>query len=273
MQQLIYFFQKYKYFLFFLLLEFIAFALIINNNSFHKSKFVSSTNGITGGLLNTSSEISDYFNLETQNKALAEENIRLKNLLEQVHVSSDSLLETTVIDSVKYNQHFTNINAKITANQYSSSNNFLTINRGLKHGITTEMAVINGKGIIGITENVGNGHSRIQSILNRHSKINARFKNNNYFGTLEWDGKNYNIVQLKDIPRQAISKIGDTIITGGMSTIFPEGILIGTIINIPEKHTASNTLDIQLFNDMSNLNQVYVVKNLYKKELQNLSNE
>ena len=96
MQQLVYFFQKYKYFLFFLLLEFVAFALIINNHNFHKSKFISSTNSITGGLLNKSSSIADYFNLKTQNQDLAEENLRLKNLLEKLnekHSKIEKLLD------------------------------------------------------------------------------------------------------------------------------------------------------------------------------------
>ena len=75
MQQLIYFFRKYKYLLFFLFLESIAVALTINNLSFHKSKFVSSANFVTGSLLEKSANISNYFNLKSQNNELVEENI------------------------------------------------------------------------------------------------------------------------------------------------------------------------------------------------------
>uniref|UniRef100_A0AB33L059 Rod shape-determining protein MreC n=1 Tax=Tenacibaculum sp. Pbs-1 TaxID=3238748 RepID=A0AB33L059_9FLAO len=78
MQQLIYFLQKYKYFLFFLFLEVIAVALIINNHSFHKSKFISSTNFITGGLYQKSSNISEYLDLKETNSVLVEENLALK---------------------------------------------------------------------------------------------------------------------------------------------------------------------------------------------------
>ena len=73
MQQLIYFLQKNKNFLFFLFLEIIAVALIINNHSFHRSKFISSTNFITGGLYEKSSEISEYIDLKDRNKTLSEE--------------------------------------------------------------------------------------------------------------------------------------------------------------------------------------------------------
>lgn len=272
MQQLIYFFQKYKYFLFFLFLEIIAVALIINNHSFHRSKFISSTNFITGSIQEKTGNVSEYLNLKSQNKILAEENTRLKNLLYQNQFLKDSVKEIIAIDSL-YNQKFVFINGKITQNSFNKPNNFLTVNKGSNNGISKEMAVINSKGIIGITDNVSSSYVRVQSILNKNSKINARFKNGFHFGTLIWNGKKTNEVQLTDIPRQAVFSIGDTIITGGKSTIFPEGILIGTVANLPQKISASNTINIKLFNDMTNLGYVDLILSLDKEEIKTLQNK
>ena len=64
---------------------------------------------------------------------------------------------------------------------------------------------------------------------------------------------------------------GDTIVTGGKSTIFPEGIGIGTIKDF--KLDASEnyyTITISLFNDMTNLGYVYVIENLDKNEIKTL---
>ncbi|WP_369047888.1 rod shape-determining protein MreC [Tenacibaculum sp. UWU-22] len=271
MQQLIYFFQKYKVFLFFLLLEFIAIALTINNYNFHKSKIVGSANFVTGGMLKTYSDFSDYLHLKSQNKDLVQENVYLKNLVEKIRFSNDSIIENTVVDSL-YRQKFKYLKAKIINNNYSNQFNFITIDKGEGNGVAKEMGVVNGKGIIGIVDYATNKYARVQSILNKNSKINARFKNSSHFGTLTWDGKDYNIVQLTDIPRQAVYKKGDTIITGGKSTIFPEGINIGTIVKVPAQNTASNTLDIKLFNDMSNINYVYVINNLEKEEIKSVEN-
>ena len=271
MQQLIYFFQKYRYFLFFVLLEFIALFLIINNNTFHKSKFISSANGVTGGLYENFSKLSDYFNLKTQNEELASENEKLKNLLEKYNTTKDSTINGIVIDSLKFNQKYTYTKAKIIRYSFHLPNNYLTVNKGSSQGVEKEMAVINSKGIIGITEKSNSNYTRVQSILNSNSKINARLKNNTHFGSLEWNGKDYKTTQLHDIPRQAIIKVGDTIITDGKSTIFPEGILIGTIKNIDTKNN-KNLIDVQLFNDMSSLGHVYVVTHLGKKEINALNN-
>ena len=254
-----------------MLLEFLALFLTINNNNFHKSKFISSANNITGGFFKKTSEISDYFNLKSQNKELIQENTYLKNLIEKNKIITDSFVNITIIDTVKYHQKYTYTSTQIYSNNYHKLNNFILINKGSNHGLSKEMAVVNSRGIIGITEDVSSNYTRVQSILNSNSKINAKLKNSFHFGTLVWNGEDYNTVQLEDIPRQAAIKAGDTIITGGKSTIFPEGILIGTIQKI-NSQSNNNSIDIKLFNDMSNIGYAYVITALDKKEIRTLNN-
>jgi rod shape-determining protein MreC len=115
-------------------------------------------------------------------------------------------------------------------------------------------------------------YSRVQSILNKNSKLNARLKNSRYFGSLKWDGINYKVLQLTDLPRQAPVKIGDTVETDGKSTIFPEGILIGTVVQINSDTNVDNVINVKLFNDMSNIGAVYIIKNLHKEEIKNIEN-
>ena len=270
MQQLINFIQKYRYFLFFLFLELIAFQLIINNLSFHKSKFISSASSITGGFYNKINTISDYFQLDIENKELLNENLILRNKLEKLSQNMDTVAVSKIFNKTKFIQRYSYFQGRVEKNQFRNNYNFLTINLGEKDSITPEMGVINSKGILGITENVLQSYSRVRSILNKNSKINAKLKNSNYFGTLTWDGLDYNITQLMDIPRQAKLKVGDTIITGGMSSIFPEGIPIGRVNNIINELSIKRIINIQLFNDMSNLKNIYVVKDFDKQQLMNL---
>lgn len=272
MQQLIYFIQKYKYFLFFLLLEFVAIYFIINNHSFHKSKFISSANAISGGLYEKVSKFSEYFDLKKTNEALANENVYLRNELQKMRESMDTTMTFMNKDSLTYHQKFTYTPATVRNNKFSTSFNFLTIDRGEKHGISAEMAVTNDNGIVGITDASSQSYARVQSILNKDIKINARLKNSTYFGTLSWNGKDIRTVQLNDIPRQATYKVGDTIITGGMSAIFPEGILIGTISKVHTGSSITNTIDVSLFNDMRKIKHVYVISNFDKKEIRTLEN-
>jgi len=270
MQQLIYFIQKYRYFLFFLFLELIAFQLIINNLSFHKSKFINSASSITGDFYSKTNSIRDYFQLDTENKELLNENLILRNKLEKLSQSIDTSPMIKIFEKTDFRQRYSYIQGRIEKNQFRNNYNFLTINLGKKDSLVPEMGVINSKGILGITENVLQRYSRVRSILNKNSKINAKLKNSDYFGTLTWDGLDYNNTQLLDIPRQAKLKVGDTIITGGMSSIFPEGIPIGSIDNIVNEASIKRIINIKLFNDMSNLKNIYVVKDFDKQQLMNL---
>ena len=270
MQQLIYFIQKHRYFLFFLFLELIAFQLIINNLNFHNSKFINSASSITGDFYKKTNSIRDYFQLDIENKELLNENLILKNKLEKLSQNIDTVAVTKIFEKTNASQRYSYLQGRIEKNQFRNNYNFLTINLGKKDSITPEMGVINSKGILGIVENVLHRYSRVRSILNKSSKINAKLKNSNYFGTLTWDGFDYNITQLLDIPRQARLKVGDTIITGGMSSIFPEGIPIGSIDTIVNGASIKRVINIKLFNDMSSLKNIYVVKDFDKQQLMNL---
>lgn len=269
MQQLIYFIRKFRYFLLFILLEVIAFIFIIQHHSFHKSKFINSSNIITGSIYNTVSSVNDFINLKSENQLLIEQNTLLKNLLSKrdLKISKDNF---KLNDSAKYGQKYEYSYGKIINNNYTNRNNTLTLNKGTEQGVTSDLGVINSKGIIGVTKSTSNNYATVLSILNTKSMINVRLKNSNHYGTLIWNGKDYNVLQLIDIPRQAKIKVGDTIITGGKSAIFPEGIKIGAVRNFKFENNQYKNIDILLFNDMSAIGYVQIVKNLERVEQKNL---
>src|SRR5690606_11160814 len=138
-------------------------------------------------------------------------------------------------------------------------------------GVKQDMGVITSQGILGIVENVSNNFSTVQSILNSKSNINAKIKGTNYFGSLIWTSQDYTVAQLIDIPRLVPLVVGDTIVTGGMSSIFPENIPIGTIkkYDLNESKSFYNT-DVELFNDMANIKNVYLIENKNRKEIEEL---
>ncbi|MBC7524528.1 MAG: rod shape-determining protein MreC [Flavobacterium sp.] len=267
MQQIFNFIFKNSLRMLFLLLMIVSISLTIQSHSYHKSKIISSANFLSGGVYEKVNSINEYFGLKTKNEELALENARLKSLL-------FNLKDTTKVpnfDSIKGIRKVDIIISKVIKNSYSSQENFLTLNTGFKQGVQSDMGVINSLGIVGIVENTSANYSTVLSILNVKSQINAKFKKSNHFGSLVWDGKSTGFVQLIDVPRLASVKKGDTIVTGGQSTIFPENINIGTIANIyTDDQTNFFTINIKLFNDMTNLGHVYIIKSKDKKEIDEL---
>ncbi|MDY7395320.1 rod shape-determining protein MreC [Aureibaculum sp. 2210JD6-5] len=269
MQQIVSFILKNKYFLLFLLLEIIAFTFTMQSHSYHKSKFVNSANAITGGIYNKINAFKEYTSLKEFNDQLMEENVRLKNLLSKIPTDSTSKT-ITVVDSVNYHQKYSYTPAKVIRNQYNRKFNFLTINVGSSDGVKPDQGVINSRGIIGITNSTSKNYATVLSILNETSNINVKLLNSFHFGSLDWDGKDYNILQLVDLAIQANIKVGDTIITGGKSTIFPEGIPVGTILDFRKENNTYREVNIKLFNDMSAIGPVNVITSFDKEEIENL---
>ncbi len=269
MQQIISFIIKYKYFLFFLLLETLALTFTIQSHSFHKSKFVNSANIFTGGIYKRINNFKEYTNLRIHNNQLLEENVRLKNRLSKQFIDSTSN-SISVNDSVKYLQKYSYTPGKIINNQYHKKYNYLTLNKGIIDGVKPDQGVVNSNGIIGITNTISNNYATVLSILNENSKINVKLLNSLHYGTLIWDGKDYNVLQLDDLPIQANIKKGDTIITGGKSTIFPEGIPVGSIIDIFKENNSYKSINIKLFNDMSAIGPVNIITNFDKEEINQL---
>jgi len=219
MQQIVNFILRNKNFLLFLLLFSFAFFLTIQSHSYHKSKFINSANFLTGGVYKSVNSIDKYLNLKQENQNLLEENNRLKEALFNTPESP--------YEEPEYN--FKVIPGQVVKNGYSNFNNYLTINKGTKDSISEDNGVITAKGIVGIIDNISNSYARVLSILNTNSRLNAQLQKTSHFGLLTWNGKSPKIVQLIDVPKQAPVAIGDTIITGGRSTIFPKGIPVGKV--------------------------------------------
>ena len=128
------------------------------------------------------------------------------------------------------------------------------------------MAVVSPNGIVGVVNGVSKRFSTVMSLLNTDLHISAKIKKNNYFGSLSWDGKNYREAILYEIPHHVPVSKGDTIITSGFSTIYPEGVLIGTIKDFEVKGGNFYEITVRLSTDFKNLTYVNLVSNLRKEE-------
>ncbi|WP_147678192.1 rod shape-determining protein MreC [Algibacter pacificus] len=268
MQQIINFIIRNKNFLLFLLLFSISIVFTIQSHSYHKSKFINSANFLTGGVYNSVNNISNYFSLKYQNNLLTEENNHLKSLLYN-RTEKDSIY----IDSVTFDNQYKFTSANIIKNSYSLSDNILLLNKGANDNIHEDFGVISSHGILGIINETSENFSTVISILNTTSNISAKLKSSNHYGSLKWNTKDPRITQLVDIPKIASFKVGDTIITSGLSSIFPKGIPIGTVHDFKLDNTENYyEINVLLFNDMTNIEHVYIIENLNLPEISNLLN-
>lgn len=268
MHNLLDFLVKYYNWFIFVILEVISCMLLFQNNSYQGSVWLNSSNTVTGKVLEVSSDIESFFSLSKVNEELTLRNFYLERQLEQLRrLYADATADTIKADAgqMELLSKYKLIQASVVSSTLDRNDNLITINRGSADGIEPDMGVVCGLGIVGVTYMVGEHYTVVMPVLNTKSRISCIIRGRGYFGFLKWDGKDPSIAYLEDVPRHARFKKGEWVETNGYSSIFPQGVLAGKIINTYNSRDGlSYRLKIQLSTDFGNLRDVCVIvdKNL-----------
>ncbi len=227
--------------------------LIIQNNPYHGAKYFTAANAFTGGMVNTSTNIKNYFSLAEKNKMLADENVRLR---EEIIALRDS----AYMANLELDTAIQSIKAKVIDNSLRFRNNYLIINKGSQDSIKSGMGVIGTNGIIGQVQRVTDHYSTILSLLHSKTSVSAKHGPTGTLSSVVWDGIDPDLAVLKYLPRHIHVNSGDSIFTSGFNSVYPENTLIGIVENV--NITADATfydIKIDLATDFSALSFVYIL--------------
>lgn len=260
---------KYNAFFFFVIFFGFAVYLVIQNNSFQRASAINSSNEFVGSAYARINSWQSYLHLRDVNVQLAEENAGLREQL-QLLAAPDSVVSGAVADSAG-NIQYRYVVAKVTNNSIHQKNNYITLDKGRKHGIEKGMGVITSNGIVGIVLNVSEHFSTVQSLLHSETRVSAALEDSGAFGSLMWgDSYNAQLGMLKDIPNHVKVRKGEKVFTSGFS-LFPPGILVGDVVETGVSG-GDSFLDIRVkfSTQFHNLRQVYVVVDLFANERETL---
>ena len=250
MQKLLNSILRNRTLLLFILLLALSLRFIARNQNYQRSNFLAINNATLAPFFEVRHQFFSYFKLGQHNQQLLEDNQYLLEKL--INEQSKALL----LDSIPFEV----IPAQVIRNSIQLNYNHITLNAGSKSGIHKEMGIISAKGVVGIVHSTNDETSSVISLLNKSLRINAKLKKSNHFGSLYWKGNAPKDMILSDVPLAAPVEVGDTIVTGGMSAVFPKHIDLGVIneIIVPTNDNYYQ-LHISLFQDMTNLDYVYGV--------------
>lgn len=266
MQELLAFIKRNHFVILFILLEVISVLLLARSQNFQKQRVISTTNDVVGKLSEWGSEVGNYFRLGKANEQLAQENAFLR---QQLAVVIDTSSNSYVVNS--RDTLFEYIPAQVVKNSVNQQNNYIVINKGRVDGLERDMAVISSEGLVGVVGDVSKHYASIISLLHSNSVIGVRFKDNQQIGSLVWETNNYRYGIVKDIPTHVMLQQGDTVLTNSWSYIIPEDLMVGTVeeLYLSSKGDLNNA-KIKFAADFATLRHVYVIKDLYKSELDSL---
>jgi hypothetical protein len=276
MRNLLNFLLKYNYWFLFILLEVICFVLLFRFNNYQQSVYFTSANVVTGKVYEVSGSVSSYFHLKSVNEDLLDRNM----LLEQQIANLENALRERQVDSVIVNsirnldnKDYQIFKAHVIRNSLNKADNYITLDKGSSSGIRPEMGVVDGNGVVGIVYKTSPNYSLVISVLNSKSSISCKIVGSEYFGYLKWEHGDSRYAYLKDLPRHAEFNLGDTVVTSGYSTVFPAGVMVGTVDDMSDSNDGlSYLLKIKLATDFGKLGDVRVIARTGQMEQQELEN-
>ena len=278
MRNLLNFLLKYNYWLLFILLEVIRFVLLFRFNNYQQSVFFTSANVVAGKVYEVSGGISSYFHLKSVNEDLLDRNMALEQQITNLENRlKDYRIDSITMNSIRYLEQadYKIFKAHVIRNSLNQADNYITLDKGSSSGIRPEMGVVDGNGVVGIVYKTSPSYSLVISVLNSKSSISCKIIGSEYFGYLKWEYGDSRYAYLKDLPRHAEFNLGDTVVTSVYSTVFPAGVMVGTVDDMSDSNDGlSYLLKIKLATDFGKLGNVRVISRSgqgEQRELENMS--
>lgn len=280
MYKLIEFIRRIYVVLLFIAIEAIALSHYAHSSYYTQAKILSRAHTIAGGVQSSIFGVKHYFTLRGENDVLSQRVAKLEQELayyrnKDIDEQTDSLslegIDPTMAESLSQYRYTT---ARIISNSISRSRNFITLNRGLMHGVMEDMAVISPSGMmIGYVVGCSERYSVVLPMLNIDFRTSGKIAGDEHFGSIYWSGKSPYRVEMTDLSKHADIEIGDEVVTTGLSHFFPEGIKIGYVESYAINDTqTSYHVTVRLAADMTKLNNVILIENVDYGEIANLEN-
>jgi rod shape-determining protein MreC len=272
MQNLLRFIVRYSFQIVFIILEIFALTLVFNQNPVPHARFYQLVQGANGFIYGQVSKATRFVNLSGENAILATENARLRHELSNRNEAARSGDSISALRNpvVRYDY----IPATVVNNSVHKQNNYLTINVGTRQGIRPDMGVVGPGGIVGVVRNVSANYSTVLSVLNSKFRASVKIEDENFFGTLIWDGISFRDALLTEIPGYARVYEGRPVVTSGFSSIYPEGEPVGTVTGVQLNPAGSfYEIRVRLREDFKRLTRVYVIRDFSRREIESLEEQ
>ena len=253
----------------FILMEVAALHFLSDSGRLQRIWIARISHGVERNIWGWTESVRYYFSLDEQNRALAGENLKLRDALNRyTDLSSEQALDSALLQLPP--SGFDYICAKVVKMSGNKQHNYLIIDKGEDDGVCLQDGIVTSCGVIGIVEAVGEHYAYAISLRNKNMSLSARLGLSGASGPMSWDGRSARGAVLREIPLQYHFETGDTVYTSGHSSIFPPDIPLGVTGKAKIVNGATWEIEVEMFQDFSTLKYVAVVRNTGEAEIRAL---
>jgi rod shape-determining protein MreC len=196
--------------------------------------------------------------LGEENLRLKKENDQLKNQLLKYQEGYLEGLRLQKLLTLKDQSDYVATAARVIEIDQKSLIKTILINKGTSHGIRNGLPVINEQGVIGRVIETSWHVARVLLISDGNSNIDALVQGTRVQGMLQGYGTRRCL--LKYIAQTEEVKVGDLVVSSGMTEVFPRGLLLGTVSRVDKKESGLfQRIDVVPAVDFTRLEEVLVL--------------
>ncbi|WP_028402945.1 rod shape-determining protein MreC [Ectobacillus panaciterrae] len=236
-------------------------------------QFIKDTVGVVERVFEKPAQaVAGFFQNIEDIKSTYEENKVLKEKLDKYAELSSKVGELTkeneefrsILGKKESLRDYNPLHATIIGRNPDKWYDLVAIDKGAQQGVKKDMAIITEKGLIGKVKSVSQFTSTVEllSSLNRTNRISAFVQGDKtIFGLIEGYDKEKQALVFTKIPSDAKIKKDQVVVTSGLGGIFPEGLVIGTVIDVtPDDYGLTQTAYVKPAADLNDINNVMVAK-------------
>lgn len=214
-------------------------------------------------------KVQNISDLMEENELLREQVNTLSyenKLLLQDKYELDRLRDLFELDE-KYAQ-YPKVAARVIAADPNNWFTVFTIDKGTDDGISVDMNVMAGNGLVGIVEEVGSNWAKVRTIIDDQSNVSGMFIKTSDTCIVEGDLElmEQGVIRVEEINRDAKVEEGYEVVTSHISDKYLQGILIGYVKEItPDPNNLTKSAYLVPVVNFEHLEEVLIITEIKEK--------
>ncbi|MDD4899867.1 MAG: rod shape-determining protein MreC [Candidatus Omnitrophica bacterium] len=199
-----------------------------------------------------------YHQNYTENERLTKDVELLKNRLNSVQECKLENKRLKELLSFKQKSAYRVIPVQVIGHSADNWSSTLILDKGSNSGIKRGFAVISYLGLLGRVVEVSQSTSKVALINDPALSVSAINQRSRQEGLV--CGTLGNTLVMRYLPKDADIQVSDTIVTSGLTDIYPKGLMIGAVVEVGEEFSGlSRYANIKPATDLSAIEEVLVI--------------
>jgi len=196
-------------------------------------------------------------NVQSENEVLTRQLEAAQIALQQQRALADRTRNLERLLALRDRSNLNTTAAEVIAAGATPDFRTLTIDKGTRDGVKSDMAVIAPAGVVGRIVIPSTRAAKVQLLIDRNAAAGAVVERSRAQGVVTGSGENR--LRMDYVSEVADVIVGDMVVTSGIDGIYPKGYVIGQVESVEKSGTAYKTITVRPAGDFTSLEEVLVV--------------